>query len=133
MICVIGHHEPKMMTLLRGSRGVNIDGDVFVDALGPPEFVRWLRVLSNPVTFAWRSTVTGERHVQVCGSSTQDPVHGRVTVVLDGDRHRDLWDAVLEDDLRCGDETTIDLDRLLQLAQLARIPGERRSQTMPAA
>ena len=81
---MIGHREPKMLTLLLGSRGVNIDGDVCVDVPGPAEFVRWASLLSTPVAFAWRSTVPGERHLQVCGSSTQDPVHGRVTVVLDG-------------------------------------------------
>lgn len=126
---MIGHREPKMLTLLLGSRGVNIDGDVCVDVPGPAEFVRWASLLSTPVAFAWRSTVTGERHLQVCGSSTQDPVHGRVTVVLDGDRHRDVWDAVQENDLRCVDEEPIDLERLRQLAQTR----ERQQQAMPAA
>lgn len=133
MICVIAHREPRMMTLLRGSGGVHINGDVRVDAAGPLEFVGWIRVLSNPKTFAWRSTVLGERRVQMCGSSTRYPVHGRVTVVLDGDRHRDLWDAVLEDDLSCGDEAAIDIDRLLHLAQLGRAPSDRRRQVIPAA
>jgi hypothetical protein len=126
---MIGHREPKMLTLLLSSRGVNIDGDVCVDVHGPAEFVRWASLLSTPVAFAWRSTVTGERHLQVCGSSTHDPVHGRVTVVLDGDRHRDVWDAVQENDLRCGDEEPIDLERLRQVAQTP----ERHQQAMPAA
>ena len=126
---MIGHREPKMLTLLLSSRGVNIDGDVCVDVPGPAEFVRWASLLSTPVAFAWRSMVTGERHLQVCGSSTQDPVHGRVTVVLDGDRHRDVWDAVQENDLRCGREEPIDLARLRRLAQTR----ERRPQAMPAA
>jgi hypothetical protein len=127
---MIAHREPRMLTLLLGSRGVKIDGNVCVDVPGPAEFVRWASLLSHPVAFAWRSTATGARHLQVCGSSTHDPVHGRVTVVLDGDRHRDVWDALQKDDLGCGDEEPIDLDRLRQAAQT---PRDRRDQALPAA
>jgi hypothetical protein len=129
LILMIGHREPEMLSLLLDSRRVSINGDVCVDVHGPAELVRWAGVLSNPVAFAWRSTVTGERHLQVCGSSTQDPVHGRVTVVLDGDRHRDMWDAVQENDLMCGDEEPIDFERLRHVALMR----ERHDQAVPAA
>jgi hypothetical protein len=126
---VIGHREPRMLSLLLNCRCVSINGDVCVHAHGPAELVRWAGVLSNPAAFAWRSTVTGERHLQVCGSSTQDPVHGRVTVVLDGDRHRDMWDALQENDLMCGDEEPIDIERLRRAAMMRR----RQEQGVPAA
>ena len=126
---MIGHHEPKMLALILGSQGVHIDGDVCVDAPGLSELIGWASVLSNPAAFAWRSTATGERHLQVGGWSTQDPVHGRVTVLLDGDHHRDVWDTVLADDLRCGDEKRLDLDRLRRVA----LTRERREQAGVAA
>jgi hypothetical protein len=126
---MIGQREPEMLTLLLNSRLVTINGDVCVHVQGPTEFVRWAGVLSNPVAFAWRSTVTGERHLQVCGSSTEDPIYGRVTVVLDGDRHRSTWDAVQENDLMCGDEEPIDIERLRQAAPMR----ERHRQAVPAA
>jgi hypothetical protein len=120
-----GYREPTMLTLLLDSRRVNIDGNVCVDVPGPAEFIQWVSVLSNPVAFAWRSTKTGERYLQVCGSSTQDPVHGRVTAVLDGDRHRDLWDALQGDDLRCGDEEPVGLELLRQMAQTPAVERRR--------
>ena len=126
---MIGHREPTMMTLLLGSQDMNIDGDVCVNVPGLDELIGWSSVLSNPAAFAWRSTVTGERHLQVCGGSTQDPVHGRVSVVLDGDRHREVWDTVLANDLRCGDEERVDLERLRRVARTL----ERHEQARPAA
>lgn len=125
-----GHCEPKMLALLLGSRAVRIDGNVRVDVRGPAEFLRWANVLSNPVAFAWRSTGTGSRHLEVCGSSTEEPVDGYVWVVLDGDLNRDMWDAVLKNDLGYGDEESIDLERLRQVAQLSQGPPR---QDMPAA
>ena len=126
---MVANSEPQMLALLLGSQSVQVDGDVCVDVDGPIEFVTWASVLLNPAVFAWRSTVTGERRLQVCGNSTHDPVHGRVTVVLDGDRHRDLWDAMQQDDLRCGDDERINL-ALLRQAALKR---KRREQATPAA
>lgn len=126
---MVANSEPQMLALLLGSQSVKVDGDVCVDVDGPTEFVTWATVLLNPAVFAWRSTVTGERRLQVCGNSTHDPVHGRVTVVLDGDRHRDLWDAMQQDDLRCGDEERIDLQRLRQAA----LKRNRRERATPAA
>jgi len=127
---MIAHREPRMLTLLLGSRGLSIDGNVCVDVPGPAELVKWISVLSNPMAFAWRSTVTGERRLQVLGHSTHGPVHGRVAVELDGDCHRDVWDALQKDDLGCGDEEPIDLERLRQAAQT---PRDRRDQALPAA
>ncbi|HJR89346.1 MAG TPA: hypothetical protein VJ782_04215 [Aeromicrobium sp.] len=121
--------DPQMLELLLGSQSVEIDGDICVDVVEPTEFLRWARVLLNPAVFAWRSTVTGERRLQICGNSAHYPVHGRVTVVLDGDRHRDLWDAMQQDDLRCGEEERIDLLRLRQAALKRR----RREQATRAA
>ena len=126
---MVEYRDPQMLALLLESQSVKIDGDICVDVVGPTDFLRWASVLLNPAVFAWRSTVTGERRLQVCGNSTHDPVHGRVTVVLDGDRHRDLWDAMQQDDLRCGDEERIDLQRLRQ----AELKRRRREQAMPAA
>jgi hypothetical protein len=128
LIHMVGNPQPQMLALLLGSQNVNVDGDVCVDVDGPTEFVRWASVLSNPAAFAWRSTVTGERRLQICGSSAQDPVHGLVTVVLDGDRHRDLWDAMQRDDLQCGDEERIDLERLRRALR-----NGLHEQAMPAA
>ena len=129
MIHMVGYPQPQMLALLLGSQSVEVDGDVCVEVDGPTEFVMWANVIRNPAVFAWRSTVTGQRRLQICGSSAQDPVHGCVTVVLDGDRHRDLWDAMQQDDLRCGDEERIDIDRLRQVA----LRCERHEQAMPAA
>lgn len=121
---MIAYRDPQMLALLLGSQSVRIEGDICVDVDGPTELVGWASVLVNPTVFAWRSTVTGERCLQVCGSSAHDPVHGRVTVVLDGDRHRDLWDAMQQDDLRCGEEERIDV-QLLRQAALKRRRRER--------
>jgi hypothetical protein len=52
-----------------------------------------------------------------------------VTVVLDGDRHRHMWDALQENDLRCGDEEPIDIERLRRAA----LTRERHEQDVPAA
>ncbi len=126
---MVVNREPPMLALLLGSQSVNVDGDVCVDADGPTEFVTWADVLVNPTVLAWRSAVTGERRLQIFGSSVQDPVHGRVTVVLDGDRYRELWDSMQQDDLRCGDEERIDLARLRQAA----LKRKRRERATTAA
>jgi hypothetical protein len=130
MVLMIGHREPKMLALLLDSCAVRIDGNVSVDVRGPSELVRWANLLSEPVAFAWRSSVTGARHLEVCGSSTDEPVDGYVWVVLDGDLHRDVWDAVLKDDLGCGQEEPIDLG---QVRQAARTLEDRPRQDLPAA
>lgn len=99
----------QLAVLLRAARELDIIGDVSVTVDSSGELVAWARLLTGPQLIAWRAEDTGRRYLCLTATQRAAPVRGQVAVTLDGDRHRTLWDRLLDDrDLPCGTEHVLD-------------------------
>ena len=105
--------ERQLAVLLRISQSLDIVGDVSATVDNPSELLAWANVIPEPIIFAWRGHVSGNRFVHVTGVNGTNPIHGRVTAVLRADRHPAFWNALIpEGDLAPGDERTVTAPQL---------------------
>jgi hypothetical protein len=81
----------QFRALLRISSAIDIVGDVSVTVAHPADLTAWSCVLEQGEVSAWRAHESGHRFVQVSAISTHAPVHGRVTAVLNCERHPEFW------------------------------------------
>lgn len=94
-----------LFTLLRIGVELDIIGDITVTVDTPSVLLAWAHALPQPTICAWRADDSGTRYVHVSASCHQAPVRGQVTAVLNAERHRSFWSALLpEGDLAPGDE-----------------------------
>lgn len=103
----------QLTTLLKIAAGIDVVGDVSVTVSSPAELLAWAQMLPDPIVLAWRSEGSGHRFVSVTAFHERSPIHGNISIVLDGNRHIELWDALLGGrDLDPGEEALLDVARL---------------------
>jgi hypothetical protein len=105
--------ERQMGVLLRISQTIDVVGDVSVSVANPSELIAWANTLNDPMIFAWRGSISGNRFVHVTAVHARTPVHGRVTAVLAADDHLTFWKALVAGDLEPGDERSLVLRDLV--------------------
>ena len=99
--------------LLRISRELDVVGDVTAIVENPSELLAWANTLTDPTVSAWRAADSGGRYVQVSAIHKHEPIRGRVTAVLDCDRHQEFWRELSHThDLDSGDNTTLTITNL---------------------
>jgi hypothetical protein len=99
--------ERQMGVLLRISQTIDVVGDVSLTVANPSELIAWATTLSDPMIFAWRGHMSGNRFVHVTAVHARTPVHGRVTAALEADDHLSFWNALVAGDLEPGDERSL--------------------------
>lgn len=103
----------QLGVLLRISRGVDIVGDVSVSVDDPSELLAWANTLVAGGVLAWRGRDSESRYVQVAATHHRSPIHGKVTAVLNCDRHRAFWAELLDGaDLEPGTERALSVEAL---------------------
>ena len=102
----------ELAILLRISRELDVVGDVTATVDNPSELLAWALVLSHPVVLAWRATDSGHRYLHVTAQRNKAPIRGQITAVLDGEQHKDFWDAIGLDGLAPGARRDLSVDAL---------------------
>jgi len=102
----------ELAILLRISRELDVVGDVTATVDNPSELLAWALVLSRPDVLAWRATDSGHRYLHVTAQRNKAPIRGQITAVLDGEQHKDFWDAIGLDTLTPGARRDLSVDAL---------------------
>lgn len=102
----------ELAILLRISRELDVVGDVTATVDNPSELLAWALVLTRPEVLAWRATDSGHRYLHVTARRNKAPIRGQITAVLDGEQHKDLWDALSLDTLTPGARRDLRVDAL---------------------
>lgn len=106
--------EQQLTILLRISETIDVVGDVSATVENPSEMIAWAHILTEPKVFAWRSHVSGNRFVHLTAMHVEAPIHGRITVALAADNHRDFWNTLVGHDLEYGDERQLTSQQLVR-------------------
>jgi hypothetical protein len=102
----------ELAILLRISRELDVVGDVTATVDSPSELLAWALVLSRPDVLAWRATDSGHRYLHVTAQRNKAPIRGQIAAVLDGEQHKDFWDALGLDALTPGARRDLSVDAL---------------------
>ena len=102
----------ELAILLRISRELDVVGDVTATVDNPSELLAWALVLTRPDVLAWRATDSGHRYLHVTAQRNKAPIRGQITALLDGEQHRDYWDALGLDGLAPGARRDLSVDAL---------------------
>ena len=105
--------ERQMGVLLRISQTIDIVGDISLTVANPSELIAWANTLTEPMIFAWRGHVSGNRFVHVTAVHGKAPIHGRVTAALTADDHMTFWKALVAGDLEPGEERSLTSNELV--------------------